>query len=168
MKNILLAGQPGVGKTTLIMKIVKELSLKAKGFFTEEIREKGVRKGFKIRTLDGKEGILAHVDSASPKRVSKYGVNVEEFEQIGVRTLEEALQQGSPLVIDEIGKMELYSVRFREVLLRVLQESPLVIATIADKGGYFIDQVKARPDVTVLTITRENRDNLVERVKELV
>lgn len=168
MKNILLTGQPGVGKTTLIMKILEELSLKAKGFFTEEIREKGVRKGFKIRTLDGQEGILAHVDSTSPKRVSKYGVNVEEFEQIGVKALEEALEQESPVIIDEIGKMELYSERFRETLLRVFERCPLVIATIAERGNSFIGAIKARPDVTVLTITRENRHSLVDKVKELV
>lgn len=168
MKNILLTGQPGVGKTTLITRILKELPLEAKGFFTEEIREKGVRQGFKIRTLDGKEGILAHVDSASPKRVGKYGVNVEEFEQIGVKTLEEALQQGSPVIIDEIGKMELYSTRFKETLFKVLERSPLVIATIAERGDHFIEMIKARSDVTILTITSENRHSLVAEVKGLL
>lgn len=168
VKNILLTGQPGVGKTTLIMKILEELSLKAKGFFTEEIREKGVRKGFKIRTLDGQEGILAHVDSTSPKRVGKYGVNVEEFEHIGVRALEEALEQESPVVIDEIGKMELYSERFREILLKVLDRSPLVIATIGQQRDSFIEQVRSRADVAVLVVTPENRESLVDKVKELV
>lgn len=168
MKNILLTGQPGVGKTTLIMRILEKLSLEAKGFFTEEIREKGIRKGFKIRTLDGEEGVLAHVDSRSSKRVGKYGVNVEEFEQIGVRALEEALEQESPVVIDEIGKMELYSERFREILLKVLDRSPLVIATIGQQRDSFIEQVRSRPDVAVLVVTPENRESLVDKVKELV
>lgn len=168
VKNILLSGQPEVGKTTLIMKILAELPFKARGFYTQEIRDKGVRKGFKIRTLDGREGVLAHMDSPSPQRVSKYGVNVEEFERIGVKVLEEALEQGSPVVIDEIGKMELYSKRFRETLLKVLDRSPLVIATIGQQREPFIERVKSRPDVAILAVTLENRDSLVAKVKELV
>ena len=72
VKNIFITGFPGRGKTTLIIEIIKDLKLNAAGFYTKEIREKGMRKGFKIITLDGKEGILAHLNVKSPYRVSKY------------------------------------------------------------------------------------------------
>jgi nucleoside-triphosphatase len=56
-KNILLTGHPGVGKTTLIHKVLSLMSGEgreesASGFYTEEIREGGSRKGFRIKTLD--------------------------------------------------------------------------------------------------------------------
>jgi len=65
IKNIFISGKPGCGKTSLIMEILKELKLDAGGFYTSEIREEGIRKGFKITTLDGKKGILAHLNVKS-------------------------------------------------------------------------------------------------------
>ncbi|MFQ6001621.1 MAG: nucleoside-triphosphatase, partial [Anaerolineae bacterium] len=72
---ILLAGRPGVGKTTVIKQVVEMLGGEAGGFYTEEIRQGGRRLGFKIITLEGEEGVLAHVDIKGAPRVSKYGVN---------------------------------------------------------------------------------------------
>ena len=60
-RNILLTGVPGIGKTTLIRRILDKIEVKAGGFCTEEIREKGRRVGFSINTLDGRTGTLAHV-----------------------------------------------------------------------------------------------------------
>lgn len=46
MKNILIKGKPGCGKTTLIIKIVRALDNKTTGgFYTEEIRRVGKRCG---------------------------------------------------------------------------------------------------------------------------
>src|SRR6266480_93311 len=52
-RKVLLTGRPGCGKTTLIKRVVNELAQPAGGFYTEEIRERGERVGFKIITLDG-------------------------------------------------------------------------------------------------------------------
>jgi nucleoside-triphosphatase len=42
LKNILITGQPGIGKTTLIKKLAEELAdLRTVGFYTEEIRQNG-------------------------------------------------------------------------------------------------------------------------------
>ena len=76
-KAILLTGRPRVGKTTIIKDVVRKLPGRAGGFYTEEMRERGRRQGFKIVTLDGREGILAHVGIKSRMRVSKYGVTVQ-------------------------------------------------------------------------------------------
>jgi nucleoside-triphosphatase len=93
VKNILITGKPGCGKTSLIIEIIKELNLPAGGFYTQEIREKGVRKGFKIISLDGREGILARVNFKSPYKVSKYGVNIKDLEEIGIKSILEALEK---------------------------------------------------------------------------
>ena len=80
-KNILITGAPGCGKTTLFKKIAKELGhLQPVGFYTQEIREEGVRKGFGLTSLDGQKGVLAHVDLSSGFRVGRYGVDVAGFE----------------------------------------------------------------------------------------
>jgi nucleoside-triphosphatase len=80
-KNILITGQPGIGKTTLIKKLATELAdLRPVGFYTEEIRENGVRRGFELESLSGQRGLLSHIDIKSPYRVSKYGVDIKCFE----------------------------------------------------------------------------------------
>jgi len=72
-KKILLTGRPGCGKTTLIKRVVDELALPAAGFYTEEIRQRGERVGFKIITLSGEEAVFADVDFRTPQRLGNMG-----------------------------------------------------------------------------------------------
>jgi len=92
----------------------------AGGFYTEEIRSRGVREGFRLVTLDGQSAILAHINIHSPYLVSKYGVDVDSLDRVGVSALHQAAQQCDLVVIDEIGKMELFSANFREVALQII------------------------------------------------
>ena len=80
--NLLVTGLPGVGKTTLIKRISEELKhLHPIGFYTSEIREGGIRKGFELISLDGRKRLLSHVDIKSSHRVGKYKVDVTGFER---------------------------------------------------------------------------------------
>ncbi|NIT02688.1 MAG: NTPase, partial [Candidatus Latescibacteria bacterium] len=77
-----ITGPPRSGKTTLVMRLLEKLpEVKAAGFYTEEIRERGERKGFKLISLSGASGVLSHVDIKSSRRVGKYKVDVEGFEK---------------------------------------------------------------------------------------
>ena len=73
--NILITGLPGIGKTTLIKKLSEELrNFHPVGFYTAEIREEGIRNGFELISLDGRKGLLSHIDIKSPYRVGKYKI----------------------------------------------------------------------------------------------
>ncbi|MFQ5957268.1 MAG: nucleoside-triphosphatase, partial [Candidatus Brocadiales bacterium] len=74
VKNILITGRPGVGKTTVVKKVLSALDIKPGGFYTEEIRAGKERQGFMIKTFGGKSGVLAHVDNRGGPRVGRYGV----------------------------------------------------------------------------------------------
>ncbi|MCS7233306.1 MAG: NTPase [Synergistetes bacterium] len=164
MKHIILTGLPGIGKTTLIKKLI-EGKEGIRGFFTEEIREGGVRKGFKLLTLSGKEAILAHESFSSSYRVGKYGVDLRAFEDIGVGEIEEGIKEGSPLiVIDEIGKMELYSEKFIKVLFRALDSSK-VLATMGRINHPVIAAIRKRSDVRIIEVTLTNRNELPHQLK---
>lgn len=161
--NILLTGTPGVGKTTLIRKLVDALGCPARGFYTEEIREAGRRVGFKIATLDGADGVLAHVNIAGPARVSRYGVNTADVEAIGVPAITPASPEDI-IVIDEIGKMECVSQPFKDAAWAALESPNLVLATIAMRGVGFIARVKRRADSKLFEVTKRNRDHLLGQV----
>ncbi len=167
-KNILITGAPGSGKTTLLEKLILHIPNK-RGFITREIRDSGRRTGFEIVTSDGTQRLLAGIDIDSPYRVSKYRVDVAGFESVIDRFFE--FTGEDVLYIDEIGKMELFSERFKELVTKYLDAENLFIATIAMKSGHkFIGDVKQRNDVLLYHIDRNNRDlvysELSERIKD--
>jgi nucleoside-triphosphatase len=171
LSNLLLSGPPRVGKTTLVQKIIEKLPEKAAiaGFFTEEIKEGGVRQGFKVTTLNGREEVFAHQSFPGPNRVGKYGVSINTFEKTAVAHLEEALRcQAQILVVDEIGKMELMSEKFKDVLLRALDSSQLVVATVGVQQDAFTREVRRRADTKTFEVTKENRDELPETILKVL
>ncbi len=163
-KNILVTGLPGSGKTTLLRKVADELkSLCPAGFFTSEVREANIRKGFELRSLDGKKGLLAHVDITSPHRVGRYRVDVKGFDAF----LESIPLLGSSanlIIIDEIGKMECFSELFRHMVRQVLDSDKVVLATISLKGSGFVDTIKKRDDIQLIELVESRRETLVPEI----
>lgn len=83
---LLLTGVPRIGKTTVIRRVADRLKEKRLGgFYTEEIRGHGGRRGFRLVGFDGTERIIAHVDFPKVHRVGKYGVDVEAIDGAGDR-----------------------------------------------------------------------------------
>lgn len=163
-KNILITGIPGIGKTTLIRKLSEELKdFHPVGFYTAEIRERGIRKGFELISLDGRKGLLSHGEIKSLFRVSKYKVDIEGFENF-LGTLLFLDPQTGLIIIDEIGKMECLSGKFNKRIQEILDSQKLVIATIALRGGGLIAEVKKRDDVKLFEVVQSNRDTLVSEI----
>jgi nucleoside-triphosphatase len=168
--TFLLTGRPGCGKTTLIRRLVEGLGVPAGGFYTEEIRRAGRREGFALITLDGQTATLASVHSPSRRRVSKYGVDVESIDEVGVPAIEGAVATAALVVIDEIGKMELLSNRFRQAVLSALESGKPVLASIMLAPHPWADAIKARPEAEVILLTEANRSqvegDLLARLRE--
>ena len=168
IKNFFISSLPSSGKTTLLMEIIKELKLNAGGFYTSEIREKGIRKGFKIITLDGEEGILAHVNVKSPYQVSKYKVNIEDLEKLGVKSILDTLNQNKVIIIDEVGKAEMYSEKFKKAVEAALDSKNKILGTIMLKPNPFCDKIKRRQDTKVFYLTKENFQQIKKEIKNLL
>ena len=163
-RHILITGLPGVGKTTLIIKLHESLrSFRPVGFYTEEIREKGVRKGFALIGFDGPSGVLSHMDIQSRFRVGKYGVDVAGFETYLDR-IDFLDPKTRLIIIDEIGKMECFSEKFKHLVKDILNLDKRLIATIALKGSGIIEEIKKRPDVTLFKIDARNRDLVLSEI----
>ena len=166
IRKLLLTGRPGCGKTTLIKRVVSKLSLPAGGFYTEEIRERGQRVGFKIITLDCKEAVFAHVHFKTPERLGKYGLDLSVLETVAVAALRAAARARQLVVIDEIGPMEFRSAIFRDAVNEVLESGAPVLATITARSFPFTDGIKKRPDVTMIEVRPNNREQLVSELSE--
>ncbi len=162
--TLILTGRPGVGKTMIIKHIASALGARAGGFYTEEIRGPGGRKGFRVVTLDGEEATLAHVDIRSRSKVGRYGVNVAAFERVGVAALRAAIQQAEVVVFDEIGKMELFSPQFKSMAIKAIDGGKPVIATAMMGSHPWVDALKQMPGVMTVEVTKQNRDAMAARV----
>ncbi|NIM93240.1 MAG: NTPase [Anaerolineales bacterium] len=164
---ILLTGRPGSGKTTVIMKVLSHRVAESGGFYTEEIRERGRRVGFRIVTLDGRQGILAHINFHGPS-IGRYGVDLAAIDGIAVESIRRAMHQGRLIVIDEIGPMEVLSEAFRQVVYEALDSDLSVLGSIVKRNMPFTDAIKATKGVMLMEIHPGNRDAIVDEIVRLL
>jgi nucleoside-triphosphatase len=167
--KLFVTGDPGCGKTTLIRSVVKRLagSVPMTGFYTEEIREQGRRRGFRGTTLDGRSFVLADRDSPSDFRVGPYGVEVAQLEAIGLPALEP--RAGTRLIVlDEVGKMELLSERYRKRVEQLLAGDTPLLGTVASHGVGFVKRIRRDPRVTLLRMRREAYEATLGEVLRLL
>jgi nucleoside-triphosphatase len=162
---LLLTGDPGIGKTTVLLKAVE--ALKARGYrvggmVSREVRSHGSRVGFEILDLtDGRSGWLAHVNQKTGPQVGKYRVNLEDLDTVGADSIIRAVDNSDFVAVDEIGSMELFSEKFREAVKRVVESGKPAVGVIHWKARHsLIDEVRARKDVEVFRVTYGNRENL--------
>ena len=146
--------------------MVKELAQSAGGFYTEEIRERGLRLGFKIVTLDGKEDVFAHVNFKTQERLGKYGLDLSPLETIGIEAVRKAVRARELTVIDEIGPMEIRSAIFRDVVNEALNSRAPLLGTITARPFPFTDAIKKRHDVTLIEVCGDNREQLVSELSD--
>ena len=162
--NIFITGNPRCGKSTLIQRLLDEISDKnVSGFITPEIRVNGVRQGFKIIDLASKEEeILASLNIKRGPSVSRYRVNVEGIDAIMDKFLE-SYESSEYVIIDEIGMMEFYSKKFRETISMVLDSDKIVVATLSRR---FVKDYKNKGEI--YTLTRENFEEVYGKVLNLL
>ncbi len=170
---VLLTGRPGIGKTTVLRNAVGLLKARGRivgGMVSSEIRHRDRRIGFGVSDLMSNDsGTLAHVKQEHGPRVGKYRVNLEDLEHVGVRAIQKALEEAEIVCCDEIAPMELASPLFREAIRRTVKSSKPFLATIHQTArDTFVQEIKSRPNVELLEVTKENRDQLHLEVVRLI
>ncbi len=165
-KRVFLTGPPRVGKTSLIVEFLKIFPGEKVGFITLEVREKGIRSGFLLKTLSGKEGVFASKKFNFPWKVGKYSVNVPLFEELALPELEKAYKNPEVLVvIDEIGKMELLSPRFEKAIYKLLSQPNPLIATVGKISHSLVEKIMR--EERIFEVTRKSRKEMLNLLKNI-
>ncbi|MCS7110973.1 MAG: nucleoside-triphosphatase [Ignisphaera sp.] len=167
---VALTGRPGVGKSTVFMKIVEELSslgYSVYGFYCPEVRERGRRIGFRIVDIaSGESGWLALEASRAQqmgywtcrRRVGRYIVIEGEAERVGLASLSRDPGERGVLGIDEVGPMELLIDRLRLEILRALETAVRgVVVVHRSLGGAEVSALLRRRGFEIVNITEVNR-----------
>jgi nucleoside-triphosphatase len=161
---LLITGRPGIGKTTVIRRVADQLEgSRLSGFYTEEIREGGERRGFRLVGFDGTTRMIAHVDFPKSHCVGKYGVDVDAIGEAAALLRSDSTAY--VCLVDEIGKMECLSEDFVAAMRVLISGCTPVVATVGARGGGFIAEVKRRPECELWEVTSANRDELPSRIR---
>ena len=168
---ILLTALPRTGKSTAIKKIIQLLGINnCGGFYTEEVRENDERVGFMIKTLSGMEGLLSHINIESEYKISRYGVDINKFEELCLGELNRAINDINIkyIIIDEIGPMELFSNKYKELLIELLNSKKPVIGTVYMNSYEWLDEFKKKDGLKLIELTIENRDQIPYQIVDMV
>ncbi len=165
MKHLLLVGRPGVGKTTLVKRLIQTLpSAVIDGFLTEEFREEEQRMGFWLSPLDGRQVLLASRTMPHGVRVGPYRVNPSVLEEVAVPVIRRGMQRALILFLDEVGRMELCSKQFETSVQEAFDRGPTLVATVGVAPIPFVTALKRRKDVELIPLSPANRAMVEEEL----
>ncbi|MGI0043394.1 MAG: NTPase [Nitrososphaeraceae archaeon] len=164
MTIIVLTGSPGIGKTTVVLRVageLKERGVNVGGVISRELRTNNVRTGFEFIDLATNDrDVLASVTGYGP-RVGKYFVNLSGC-RFAAERLSDALIDSEVIICDEIGPMELKSKEFIDAAKHLLKTDKKAIVVIHQKlKDPLVDEFKERSS-SLISVNLGNRKKVNE------
>lgn len=172
-RRIFLTGRPGVGKTSVLLRVIKRLKnqgLRVGGMISQEARRGATRVGFRLIDItSGRSGWLAHIHEESGPSVGKYRVNLHDLQHIGVTAIQSAIETADVVIVDEVGPMELCSAAFKKTVIRALQSSKILIGVLHHRArDPLISVIHTTPQIHIVEVTLANRRQLHETVFDMI
>lgn len=162
-RHILICGPIGVGKSTLILRLLVDSGRPVSGYVTKSLKKRpdGYHEIYMFAPGDVDNAVyLAECDSVHRS------VNTGVFETLGVELLSR-VKPGDIILMDEIGFMEEAAPRFTERVLELLDGDITVIGAVKNShpDSAYLNAVRNHPNVDLYSITEENRDELLMLLK---
>lgn len=163
---ILITGKPGIGKSTLVQKVIDDCVQPIFWVVTAEIRNaEGDRVGFRAKNSDGQTEIISHkTDITSTAVIGQNAVDLDAIDKMFGRVLQKARPQQITL-IDEIGPIQLLSRTFADALADTFDHASQrdVIATIHYKDQQ-LEAYRNAEDAWLFVADLANRDMLAKLI----
>lgn len=161
MTIIAITGDPGVGKSTVVMRLVEALKtkgLKVGGIISREIRSDKIgRIGFEFIDLASNERYSLASTTGNGPRVGRYIINLDGC-RFAADRLNNAIKNSDIIVCDELGPMEFKSKEFTDCVKNLLKTDKTVIVVVHKRMQHtLIDQFKKAANL-LIKIDLQNRD----------
>ena len=161
-RHVFLTGDKQVGKSTLLRQLIEKNMLSCSGFETCAFYSGGERRGF---TLHGRvemppyeNDCICCVRIEANKSVPVLPV----FDENGVKILQSSKHLDAPFILmDELGRLERQASAFIGEVFSCLDSDKRVLGVLQKCSSDHVRVISQRDDVTVLTVTPENRDELL-------
>ena len=166
--HILIVGAKGVGKSTLIGKLLKLTSKPLYGYYTLSTPRDG-NNYHKIYIHDAASDVRVMEDANCIGDCNRkvHNPNIDVFDNLGAKYIR-AAKPGGIIVMDEIGFLESGAKEFTQAILDALDGDIPVIAAVKDMDNVpFLDRVRGCAKALRYDITEDNRDSLYEELKGL-
>lgn len=161
--HLFLTGKKGVGKSTLVRKLLETYQGRLGGFFTVKTQDvvPGLITVHLLRAdrneVPGRENLLFCCGRRDQSAV-------QQFDMLGCAAL--AIPSPELWVMDELGPHEEQAAAFCGAVETVLDGPVPVIGVLQQADAAFLRRVAAHPRVQVVEVTEENRDDLARRFAE--
>ena len=161
-KHLFLTGRKQVGKSTVLRKLLENRQALPAGFRTLRVPS---QEGCSVHMFAPGESEYTEENRVFYKHKGVLYLDIADFDRIGCDLLGKS--KGRALILmDELGPTEVNARKFRQAVWETLNESDRVYGVLQVAESDFLDQVAARDDVLVVTVTEENRDDLPSRLME--
>lgn len=168
-----ITGLPGAGKTTALLRVIDMLKAEEMtigGMINEPIMDGRHTVGFTTRNLlTGEKETFASTEIESKIMIGKIGVNIDVLEKVGVKAIQDACEQCDIIVIDEVGKAEVESELFSQVVKDALDiDKPMILTLHKKSRNPLLQDIRRRDDVRILEVTPTNRNLLPYKIVRLM
>lgn len=168
-----ITGLPGAGKTTALLSAIDMLKrddLKIGGMLNEPIMDGRYRVGFTTKNfMTGETETFALNTIESKIMVGKIGVDISKLESVGVSAIKQACEECDIIIIDEVGKIEVESELFCQVVKDALDvDKPMILTLHKKSRNPLLQDIRRRDDVRILEVTPTNRALLPHKIVRLM
>ena len=168
-KHIFLTGEVQSGKSTVLEKVLAALNCTVGGFRSGS----GLERHETDRRLylwdAAGEPILDEIHQVAHITPERRTVFPERFDSLGCTALHRAAESGVDLILmDECGFLERDAEEFQSEVLNTLDGSIPVLGVVRLRSSGWTDAIRTHPNVTLFTVTEENRDDLPGQIISLL